>query len=91
MVYAQSESVLKNETHRILLDFDIQTDHPIPARRPHFVIVIKKVIQPTSWLCRPGGPLSKNQRKRKERKVLGPSQRTERDVEHEGDGDTNYY
>ena len=30
----KSESVRVNETHKILLDFEIQTDHLIPARRP---------------------------------------------------------
>ena len=36
------ESVLENETPKILWDFDIQTDHLIPARRPDLVTVIKK-------------------------------------------------
>ena len=34
-----AEPVLENETHKILLDFDIQTDHQIPAWRPDIVIV----------------------------------------------------
>ena len=33
------ESTLENETHKILRDFEIQTDHLIPARRPDLVIV----------------------------------------------------
>ena len=36
------ESILENETHKILWDFEIQTDHLIPARRPDLVIVNKK-------------------------------------------------
>ena len=36
------ESDLKNEMHRIILDFEIQTDHLIPGRRPDLVIVNKK-------------------------------------------------
>ena len=36
------ESILENETHIILWDFDIQTDHLISARRPDLVIVKKK-------------------------------------------------
>ena len=36
------ESVLKNETHKILRDFEIQTDHLIPARRPDLVLINKK-------------------------------------------------
>ena len=33
------ESILENETHKILWDFDIQTDHLISTRRPYQVIV----------------------------------------------------
>ena len=36
------ESVLENETHNILLNFDIQTDHSISTRRPLLIIVTKK-------------------------------------------------
>ena len=36
------ESVLKNETHKLLTDFKIQTDHLISARRPDLIIVNKK-------------------------------------------------
>ena len=34
--------VLENATHKLLWDFNIQTDHLIPARRPHFIITNKK-------------------------------------------------
>ena len=33
------ESVLGNETQKILWDFEIQTDHVIPAKRPDQEIV----------------------------------------------------
>ena len=36
------ESVLQNETHKFLWDFEIQTDHLILARRPDQVVVDKK-------------------------------------------------
>ena len=36
------ESVLENETEKILVDFEIQTDHQIPARQLDLVIVKKK-------------------------------------------------
>ena len=36
------ESVLENETHKILWDFEIKTDHLIPARRPDLVLIDKK-------------------------------------------------
>ena len=36
------ESVLENETHKILLDREIQTDHSILARRPGLVLIMRK-------------------------------------------------
>ena len=35
-------SVLENDTHKLLWDFDIQTDHLIMARRPDLIIIKKK-------------------------------------------------
>ena len=34
--------VLENDTHKLLWDFDIQTDHLIPARWPDLIIINKK-------------------------------------------------
>ena len=34
-------NVLENDTHKLLWDFDIQTDNPISARRPDLVIINK--------------------------------------------------
>ena len=36
------ESVLENETHKIIWDFEIKTDHPILARRPDLVLINTK-------------------------------------------------
>ena len=36
------ESVLENEMHKLLGDFEIQTDQLISARRPDFTIIKKK-------------------------------------------------
>ena len=36
------ESVLMNETHEILWDFEIQTDHLILARRPDLALINNK-------------------------------------------------
>ena len=35
--------VLENDTHKLLWDFDIQTDHLISARRPALIIINKKI------------------------------------------------
>ena len=47
------ESILENETHRILRGFEIQTHHLISARRPDLGIVKKKVNLLNSALSRP--------------------------------------
>ena len=43
-----SAPVLENETHKLLWDFDIQTDHLIPASRPDFII-INKIKKKKTW------------------------------------------
>ena len=35
-------SVLENETHKLLWDFETQTDHLTSARRPDIIIINKK-------------------------------------------------
>ena len=48
-------SVLENATHKLLWDFNIQTDHLIPARRPDLIIINKKKENlQNSRLCCPG-------------------------------------
>ena len=34
--------VLENDTHKLLWDFNIQTDHLTPARRPDLIIINKR-------------------------------------------------
>ena len=34
--------ILENDTHKLLWDFNIQTDHLIPVRRPDLIIISKK-------------------------------------------------
>ena len=36
------ESILENDTHKLLWDFNIQTNHLIPSRRPDLIIINKK-------------------------------------------------
>ena len=36
-------SVVENETHKLLLNFDIQTDHFILAKRPDLIIINKRM------------------------------------------------
>ena len=49
------QKVYKTRQEKDLLDFFIQTDHPIPARRLDLVIINKKVNLPNCGLRCPGG------------------------------------
>ena len=46
-------AVLKNNTHKLLWDFDMQTDHLISARRPDFIVINKKIenLQNLQFCC----------------------------------------
>ena len=68
-------AVLENDTHKLLWDFDIQTDHLIPARRPDLIIINKKKKKKKKKekenlqncrLCCPGWPQNKTERMWKE-------------------------
>ena len=58
------ESVLENETHKILWEFQIETDHLISARRPDLITVNKKKrTLPNCGFCRPSWLQGKTGRK----------------------------
>ena len=44
--------VLENATHKLLWDFNIQTDHLIPARRPDLIIIKKKKKKKKKRTCK---------------------------------------
>ena len=53
---------LENNTHKLLWDFNIQTDHQIPARRPDLIIINKrKENLQNCRLCCPGEPQNKSE------------------------------
>ena len=56
--------VQENDTQKLLLDFNIQTNHVIPARRLDPIIINKKKklenLQ-NCRLCSPGGPHNKSE------------------------------
>ena len=54
--------VQENDTHKLIWDFDIQTDHLISARRPDPIIINKKRKSAKLWLCCPGWPHNKTER-----------------------------
>ena len=42
MIMHNPASVLENDTHKLLWDFDIHTDHLISVRRPDLIIINRK-------------------------------------------------
>ena len=53
--------VPENDSHKLLWDFNIQTDHLIRTRRPDLIIINKKMR--ICRLCCPGGPQNKSEGK----------------------------
>ena len=62
------ESVLENETQIILLDFEIQTDHLLSARRLH--LVIEKKVNSDLWTLLSRGQRSHDKKKTKRKIIL---------------------
>ena len=84
------ESILENETHKFLQDFETQTDHLIPARRPDLELIHtqKKACRTVDFTA-PADHRVKNTRKEKERLAIKPCRRTKKNMDNEGDGDPN--
>ena len=74
--------------HEILWDFQIQIDHPIPARRPDQVLINKKKENLlSSGFCHSSRPQSKKKRKWKDTQIPGSYLRTKKTIEHADNGD----
>ena len=56
--------VLENDSHKLLWDFNMQTDQLIPARGPDLIIINQKIENLQNCrLCCPGGPQNKSEGK----------------------------
>ena len=82
--------VLENATHKLLWDFNIQTDYLIPARRPDLIIINKK-----KRTCKivdfaaPADHRIKLKECEKRDKYLDLARELKKTVEHAGENDTN--
>ena len=82
------ESVMENETHKILRDFEIEIDYLILVRWLDLVLIKeeKKKENLLSWrFCHPNGLHCENWRKWKERQAIKTFQITKEAVEHRAD------
>ena len=75
--------VLVNDKHKLLWDFNIQTDHLISARGPD-LIIIKKNLQNCRHCC-PAEYRMKLKECEKRDKYLELARELKQDMEHEGD------
>ena len=80
-----SESVLENETHELIWDFEIQTDHLISARRQKKKQ--KKEYLPNSGLCHSDKSQNNIKRKSESRDKYLNLARELKTMEHVGDSD----
>ena len=90
MVYAQPAPVLENDTHKLLWDFDVQTDHQISARRPDLIMInkIKENLQIVDFAV-PVDHGIKLKECEKKYKYLDLDWELKKTVEHEGDNYVN--
>ena len=81
---------LENDTHKLLWDFNIQTDHLISARRPYLMIINKK-----EKICKivdfavPAEHRIKLKECEKRDKYLDLARELKKSMEHDGDNYTN--
>ena len=87
------ESVLENETPKLLWDFEIQTDHLILPRRPDLIIVNNNNKKRTSRMVEfavPADHRVKLKKSEKKEKYLDFARELKGTVDHDGNDDTNY-
>ena len=93
----KTESIQENERHKILWDFEIQTDHLVSARRPDVVTVNnkKKKKKKKKRTCRivdfavPADHRVKLKESEKRDEYLDLARELKKTMEHESDGDIN--
>ena len=82
--------VLENDLHKLLWDFNIQTDHLIPARRPDLIIINKKKrTYKIVDFAVPADHRIKQKECEKRDKYLDLARELKKTVEHAGDNYTN--
>ena len=83
-------SVLENDTHKLLWDFDIHTDHLISAKRPNLIIINKNKISKIVDFAVPADHRIKMKKCEKKDKYLDLARELKKTMEHEGDNFPNY-
>ena len=86
-------SVLEKNIHKLIRDFDIQTDHRISARRPDLIVISKKKkkkrIRKIVDFAVSADHRIKPKESEKKDKYLDLARELKKTMEHEGDDYTN--
>ena len=83
--------VLENETHKIIWNFETQTDHLIPPKKPDLVYLTKKKKKRTYRLVSFVVSVDHWEKiKESDRKILRPYQGTKKKLENVGDSDISW-
>ena len=81
--------ILKNDTHKLLWDFDIHTDHLILARRPELIINKKKRTCKIVNFAVPADHRIKLKECENKDKYFDLARELQKTMEHAGDNYTN--
>ena len=86
-----SASVIENETHKLLLDIDITTDHLISPRRSDLIIINEKKKRTCKIVdfAVPADHRIKPKESEKKDNYLDLARELKKTMEHEGDNYTN--
>ena len=87
------ESIVGNETYKVLWNFEIQKDPLILARRRNLVLIFWKMVR-TCQVDFAGpadyqGKRKESEKNKKQKQILGPCQRTNKAVKQVGNSDNN--
>ena len=84
-------AILKNDTHKLLWDFDIQTNYLISARRPDLIVINKKkrTCKIVNFAVQADHRIKLKESEKKD-KYLDLARELKKTMEHEGDDYTNH-
>ena len=83
--------VLENDTHKLLWDFDIQTDPQISARRPDLIIINekKKICKIVDFAVPANQRINQKECEKRDKYLDLARELKKKTMEHEGDNYTN--
>ena len=87
----EPEFVPENEAYKIFWNFGIQTDHWIRPETLIYKKIKKRNASLSSGFCHSCRSSSKDERKWRDKQILGSCRGTEEALEHDGDTNCSWY